>query len=194
MGIGKQAKTLKNKQLEAILAYLETTRYPTRNKVIFLLSFKAGLRAKEIALLTWKMVCDSNGNIASTINLPNCASKGKSGRVIPMHEDLMNALKDLAARTKINSEKRVIQTERSQTPTPQVIVNFFRNVYHTMGFTGCSSHSGRRTFITNAARNISKVGGSINDVKALAGHSSLGITQRYIEYDTDAQRKVVDLV
>jgi len=50
-----------------------------------------------------------------------------------------------------------------------------------MGLNGCSSHSGRRTFITNAAKKISSVGGSLRDVQMLAGHSSLAVTQRYIE-------------
>ena len=59
---------------------------------------------------------------------------------------------------------------------------------------GCSSHSGRRTFITNAARKISTVGGSLRDVQILAGHSALGTTQRYIEADAAAQRKIVDMV
>ena len=59
---------------------------------------------------------------------------------------------------------------------------------------GCSSHSGRRTFITNAARKISTVGGSLRDVQMLAGHSSLAVTQRYIEGDSEARRKIVDIV
>lgn len=63
-----------------------------------------------------------------------------------------------------------------------------------LGFRGCSSHSGRRTFITNAARKISTVGGSLRDVQVLAGHSSLSTTQRYIEADAAAQRRIVDLV
>ncbi len=61
MGIGKQAKILNAKQQTMVLAYLENTRYPLRNKIMFLLSFKAGLRAKEISQLTWSMVCDSEG-------------------------------------------------------------------------------------------------------------------------------------
>ncbi len=63
-----------------------------------------------------------------------------------------------------------------------------------LGLLGCSSHSGRRTFITNAARKIGAVGGSQRDVQMLAGHSSLAVTQRYIDGDSDARRKIVDLL
>ena len=72
-------------------------------------------------------------------------------------------------------------------------MQFFYSLYKTIGFNGCSSHSGRRTFITNAAKHISLVGGTLNDVRMLAGHSSLSTTQRYIAYDTEAQRKIVEM-
>ena len=74
------------------------------------------------------------------------------------------------------------------------IVNLMCEWYRKLGFEGCSSHSGRRTFITNAARRISSVGGSLRDVQALARHASLSMTQRYIEMDSEAQRKVVELL
>ena len=61
MGLGKQAKTLSKGQVDAVLGYLAKTRWPTRNRLIFLLSVKAGLRAKEIACLTWRMVTDARG-------------------------------------------------------------------------------------------------------------------------------------
>ena len=70
----------------------------------------------------------------------------------------------------------------------------FQRWYSDLGFIGCSSHSGRRTFITNLAKSVSLVGGSLRDVQSLAGHSNLQTTQRYIEADTDCQRKLVDLV
>ncbi len=66
--------------------------------------------------------------------------------------------------------------------------------YRVLGFNGCSSHNGRRGFITNAARKIGAVGGSLRDVQLLAGRSSLSTTQRYIEAHADAQRRVVELV
>ena len=74
------------------------------------------------------------------------------------------------------------------------VVLMFAKWYRALALNGCSSHSGRRTFITNAARKISTVGGSLRDVQILAGHSALGTTQRYIKADAAAQRKIVDLV
>ena len=48
-GIGKQAKLLTEHQQQALLAWLETRKHADRNRLIVLLSFKSGLRAKEIA-------------------------------------------------------------------------------------------------------------------------------------------------
>ena len=62
---GKQAKILNDKQLAQLLAYASTTRYSRRNRVIVLLSVKAGLRAGEIAKLTWDMVLDPSGQLCS---------------------------------------------------------------------------------------------------------------------------------
>ena len=69
-----------------------------------------------------------------------------------------------------------------------------RDWYLKLGFEGCSSHSGRRSFITAVAKKISQVGGSLRDVQVLAGHSSLAMTQRYIESDERAKRKIVDFI
>jgi integrase len=79
MGLTKQAKVLSKRQVSLMVGHLDRTRYPIRNRVILLLSIKAGLRAKEIAQLTWAMVTDAEGNLASTISLRNSASKGKKG-------------------------------------------------------------------------------------------------------------------
>ena len=90
---GKQAKIVSPIQERALLGYLATTRYPVRDQVMFLLSMKAGLRAKEMASLTWAMVTDAQGQVAEVLHVPNRASKGKTGgRTIPLHPDLQAAL------------------------------------------------------------------------------------------------------
>lgn len=193
--LGRQAKVITAAQANAVLRHIEGTRNPARNRLIFLLSLKAGLRAKEIAELTWRMVTDPQGEVTKEIRLEDTAAKGSSGGIIAMNSELRGAL-DGWRRCGwiINQQGRVIRTERAQFTSAPVIVNLFRDWYTALGFEGCSSHSGRRTFITNAARKISLVGGSLRDVQALARHSSLSMTQRYIEADTEAQRKIVELI
>jgi integrase len=198
MGIGKQAKTLTNKQIESILNHLSRSRLPQRNQVIFLLSVKAGLRAKEIAFARWEMLLKSDGTLANSLALTNDASKGKSGREIPLNKTLRILLAEFLSqeqqRKDFNAKDFIVRTQRSTRTTAQAIINMFSTWYNDLGMVGCSSHSGRRTFISNTARKISTVGGSLRDIQALAGHANLQTTQRYIEFDSKAQKRVVDLI
>ena len=159
---GKQAKILSDDNLDDLLLFAETSRHPLRNKVMVLLSAKAGLRAGEIAGLTWAMVTDPTGGIGTVLELPDRAAKNRSGRVIPLHEDLRTAL--AAWRAVTQSAGPVIVSERDGPMTPQSIVVWFANAYRLIGLDGCSSHSARRTFITRAARLAHHAGGSLRDV------------------------------
>lgn len=78
--------------------------------------------------------------------------------------------------------------------TAASIVLWFIRAYRVIGLDGFSSHSGRRTFVTRAARMVHKAGGSLRDVQLLAGHRSIQTTQRYIDGDTDVQHKLVSLL
>ena len=72
---GTQAKIVSPTQERAMLGYLETTRYPHRDRVMLLLSMKAGLRAKAMAALTWAMVTDAAGQIAEEIGRASCRER-----------------------------------------------------------------------------------------------------------------------
>ena len=195
MAQGKQAKVLTERQIQKALRHIERKRYPERDRVVFLLSIKAGLRAKEIAFLTWPMVTDAEGQIADAIALENRASKGRNGgRTVPLNRELRAALVVFQPVAVQKPGGYVITTERASKATAGVIANWFYRLYQSLGFEGCSSHSGRRTFITRAARKVSEVGGSLRDVQQLAGHRSLATTQRYVEGDTEAKRKLVNLI
>jgi len=200
MGMGKQSKTLNKSQIQMMRSHLRSKRNGLRNETIFLLSVKGGLRSKEISQLSWKEVCDSDGKVSDHINLTNRSSKGLSGRTIPINKDLRKNLIEL-----LDQQQRmfrsfdlntsfIVRTERSPFTTSQTIVNMFQSWYGRLGLLGCSSHSGRRTFITETSKRISLVGGSLRDIQMMVGHSSLQTTQRYIEGDSESQKKVVDLI
>jgi integrase len=189
---GKQAKILSDQQTRSLLVFASATRNPRRNHLIVLLSLKAGLRAGEIAKLTWDMVLGPTGEIGIVIELRDCAAKKQSGRLIPIHPSLRTAL--AAWRKMTTGSGPVIRSERGGPMTPVSIVNWFAIAYRAVGLAGCSSHSGRRTFITRAARLVHKAGGSLRDVQLLAGHRSIQTTQRYIDGDSDAQRKLVAMI
>ncbi len=188
----RRAKVISAAQLNAALRRVRKGRHPLRDQVMLLLSHKAGLRAAEITGLTWSMVLASSGTMAEHIAVENRIAKKNGGRLIPMHPSLRSALMRL--RRESGCDGRVIKSERGAALRPSSAVNWFRELYRDLGWQGCSSHSGRRGFITNAARKLGKTGGSLRDVMILAGHADLSQTAAYIEGYGRAQRRLVSLI
>ena len=192
MGLGKQAKILTDAQIKTVLLHIEANRLAERNRVMFLLSVDAGLRAKEISAVSWDMVTDATGSLNDALALQDRASKGRSGGVVYLSRRLSRALEILHEKT-FDPTGPIIRSSRTRRAmSSNTVVLWFSSLYEALGFDGCSSHSGRRTAITRWARKISSVGGSLRDVQALARHSPLQMTQRYIEVSEDAMRRVVE--
>ncbi len=188
------AKVLSPAELRRVLKHVEYTRHSTRNHAMVLLSFKAGLRACEIAGLTWPMVLTGAGRIALVLTISGGIAKHGRSRRIPINAQLVRGLKVLHEELGFPRDGPVIPSERGRPLTARSVVNWFRDIYREVGLSGCSSHSGRRTFITRSARMLSKTGGSLRDIQELAGHQAITTTERYIAGDRDAQRKLVSLV
>jgi integrase len=93
---GKQAKVVTPPMLKRMLRRVARSPFPARDRVMILLSVKAGLRACEIAGLDWSMVLDARGRVSGTINVRDVIAKKRGGRRIPTHPDLRRALERLA--------------------------------------------------------------------------------------------------
>lgn len=192
--VQRRAQTLTDKQLNYVLTWLKDRPLASRATTMVLLSFKAGLRSQEIAGLKWKNVCDATGNIGRSrtvyvddipitdkvIFIPDDIAKYGKERYIPLHKDLAKAL----AAHKTPHKKRddhVILGVDGKPMTADTVRKWFKRTYEAAGFDDCSSHSGRRTLITKLAQAANSKQCSLADVQAIAGHSHLMTTQKYIE-------------
>jgi integrase/recombinase XerD len=141
------------------------------------------------------MVLDQEGAVSDVLTLENSAAKKLSGRLIPLKAEVGKTLMEYMAEIgTIEPNSYILLSQQSGRLKPQSIINWFRAVYSKIGLEGASSHSGRRYFVTIAARKIFEAGGSLRDVQDLAGHRSIATTQLYIARNSEAQRKVVDLI
>jgi integrase/recombinase XerD len=192
-----RAKTLTPDQKARLYRYVGERDHTARNFAIFLLSFECGLRAKEIACLRWKRnVLDAGGRVASEIFITRDVTKGAKRsntkeRRIPIEDYTRYVLQWLFDNSKKGTEfviyplevhhtgpRPSISSERVQ---PNTIAQYIRRVYDYIGFVGCSSHTGRRTFGTTLARKANSVGASIVDVQQLLGHANLQSTIPYLD-------------
>lgn len=186
---GRQAKLLTGPIQRRALAAIDARPDRERDRAILMLSLRAGLRACEIAGLDWEMVLTPAGRVDRTLAVPDRIAKWGGGRRIPVHPELRTALQALQRTSQRIGP--VIVSRRGGRMQANSIVNWFVALFAEVRAQGCSSHSGRRTFITHAARNAHRAGASLRDVQLLAGHRSIEITQGYIDGDSDAQRRLV---
>ncbi len=188
------AKLLTPEQQKRVEQYiLDNSHFKARNMCIYLFSLRAGLRAKEIAGLRW---CDvmSGGEIGVIVHVPRHITKArKQSRDIPMHPQLKHWLQ-IYRNTERYGDNFIFYSCKGKPLAPQKIVDFFWETFKRLGMDGHSSHSGRRTFITELARVINNHGGSIRDVQKLAGHQDLTTTQIYIDINEAAVTSAVSVL
>ena len=188
------AKILSETNLRTLMALLEAeSRDLARDRAMVLLSLKAGLRAIEIAGLKWGAIREED----TVIELVK--TKGDKPRTVPINKELRAALQAYRGQSRrIGDDDYVFRARHSKPGEPLTansVTSWFRDIYvRRLGWTGYSSHSGRRTFATTAAKKATLVGGSLRDVQDLLGHASLTTTQRYLEPSSEAKRKLVELV
>ena len=195
--IGKQAKVFSPKNTQQLLNAASKGKFPERDRLIVLLAVQAGLRACEIARLTWGMVLDADGKVGVALDMRSSIAKRGAGRRVPMHRRLRRSFCDWKAKLlaeRCTPDAIIITSLQGGAMRPNSIVNWFVAKCREAGLEGCSSHSGRRTFITRAARRAHWARASLRDVQVLAGHRSLLTTQAYIDGDSDAQRRLVSII
>ena len=187
-----QARTINEKEAKRLFAFVGTQRNAIRNKAMLALSYYCGLRAKEIASLTIGDVMKANGTIKDVADLSAEQTKGNKGR-----EFYINSI----AKQHIATLLKTMHKVEPHYPLLQVmgkrkafsangIAIAMRNIYNSAGFTGCSSHTGRRSAISTLANK----GVGIRIIQKFSGHRQLQSVQHYLDANEEMVKNAVELV
>ncbi len=187
----RQAQTLNEAQLRRVLQYCRSRRHPVRDETIILFSFYAGLRAKELASLKRGDVFDEAGAVREQFILAAAQSKGGATRTVYLNQRLRRALTEYAAGLNLSDPKRALfESQKGGHFSANTMCQLFLDIYKAVGFKDASSHSGRRTYITRLANK----GVGVRLLAALAGHSHISTTQRYIDVNAEQLSAAVELL
>jgi integrase/recombinase XerD len=191
--MSKQAKTLTATETRRVLDYVATRSHAERNRAMFLTMLYAALRVKECASLRYADVLDAEGKIKAEIYLSAEQTKGsKTGTVFvsdKLRKELQTYVKAVPYKSITDklfySQKRPTEGWNSNT-----LCQYFHHLFRNVGIDGASSHSPRRTAITNLADK----GISVRVLQSIARHANISTTQCYIDVNDAMKRKAIELI
>ncbi|WP_375698428.1 tyrosine-type recombinase/integrase [Pseudophaeobacter sp. TrK17] len=187
----RQAITLNEAQLRRVLHYTATRRHALRDRTIVMVSFYAGLRAKEIAGLKIGDVFEPSGAVRGEFILSAAQSKGGHRRTVYLNQRLRRALAEYALLVDVTQPNApLLPSQKGGHFSPNTMCQLFLEIYKACGLKDASSHSGRRTYITRLANR----GVGVRLLAALAGHRHISTTQRYIDVNSDQLSQAVELL
>jgi integrase/recombinase XerD len=185
------AKILSERDIKLLTNHCANRRHTLRDRTIIHCSYLAGLRVCEIAALTVEDVFEASGVPRSTFVLRAHQTKGSNARVVYVSQKLARYLRDywsIAAHHQPTAP--LFQTQLRGAFSANTMCQLFLNIYAECNLKQCSSHSGRRTFITRLADS----GVAVHVLAALAGHKHIAITQRYITVNDAMLARAVELL
>ena len=188
-----QAKTLTKEEITRVLDYIRTRRFAPRNRAMMLLTHLAGLRIGEVACLRWSDVINLDETVKDEIRLLPDMTKGRHARTVFVSGKLKTELQAYAEQAKcVDRSYPFFASQKSIKAgfSANSLSQTFALLYAGAGLEGASSHSGRRTFLTNLANK----GTAIHLLKTLAGHRSIQTTATYLYSSPSQLRAVVELV
>lgn len=153
--------------------------------------FWSGVDTKEIAALHVGDVYDDEGAVRTQFTLSAAQTKGARTRTVFVNKQLTQQLSTYRAwRGSKDAAAPLFRSQKGGHFSANTMCQLFLNIYKQCGLSDASSHSGRRTFITRLANK----GVGVRTLAALAGHSSIQTTQRYIDVNDEQLANAVELL
>ena len=182
-----QARTLTDAEFAWLLDHVQQRPHAGRNTMMLKMLHGAGLRVGELAALLVSDVVNVDGAIRDQVILKPHQTKGQQQRIVYVNEKLKIELAEYVKTT--DQSGYLFKTQKRDHFTANTLQAVITSLYRRAGLAGCSSHSGRRSFITKLA----SAGVSARVLQELAGHRNLATTQRYIDVTEMMKRRAVEL-
>ena len=176
-----KAPVLSPEQFKRTIKFQKSIKYGLRNRVLLMISFYLGLRAKEMSSLIVADLVDRNGDLKEECSLKKHQTKrSKQRRFYLTNEKLKKVLVEYLETKKdrdgnLDLDQPLIKSQKGGAFDPNTLQQLFHQMYKCVGIEA-SSHSGRRTMATRQADR----GVSIRNLQVILGHSSISSTALYI--------------
>ena len=181
-GTTGRAAVLTTHQIRAVAAVARARpRLPLRALATFTLSVGAGLRAKELSSLRWIDVFTPEGEAREVVHLKAAYTKGAKTRDIFLSSPkLRRTLEDYHSESRPwDFNEPLFKSQKGGHLTATSMSRFLKQLYVETGIPRGSSHSGRRTMITQLAEK----GVDLKAISVIAGHSNVRTTALYVEHN-----------
>ena len=178
-----QSKVLTKDEIKRVVQFQKNSRHSVRNLCLVNMSLFTGMRVGEVSQLKLKDVVNENWELKKEVVLRKEYTKTKKNRVVYLvHTEVRKSLeKYIGERRKMETiketknvmEKPLFISQKNSSFSPRSLQRLYKDMMKSVGLDEmCSSHSFRRTFITN----LITQGIDIKTVSTLAGHSSVQTT------------------
>lgn len=187
-----QARTLNSNQMQHVSDYVSTRSHAARNLAMLQLTHLAGLRVSEVAYLRWCDVTAEDGTVRDEIRLLADMTKNGVARTVYVSSRLKAELQAYADQARCaNRNYPFFYSQKSLRAgfSANSLTQTFALMYLGAGIEGATSHSGRRTFLTNLANE----GTAIHLLKTLAGHKNISTTATYLYSNPSLLKAAVEL-
>ena len=185
-------------ELKRLFRIVRVGQHARRNAAMLAVSYRLGLRAKEISSLRVCDVLDQSGKLREECGLSSVMTKGGKPRMVFLTNPIVRqSLKEYLDERRehedilFNCESTLFKSQKGSNFSPNTMQQLLRRLHERAGIVGGRSHSGRRWFATELIAR----GTDIKAVSTLMGHSSVAMTARYAEDNPQRLRRIAaDLV
>jgi len=169
-------------------------RHAKRNLAIIAVSYRLGLRAKEMAALRVDTVLGSRGELLEECLLRSSMTKGGKERMAYLtNTGLRTALKIYLDERRaeegvcFNLKAPLFLSQRGDGFSPNTLQQLLHKLHSRAGIIGGRSHSGRRYLATHlVAKGI-----DLRSVQRILGHASITTTAEYAEDNPIVLRRII---